>query len=51
MLRHTLATNFTDKRPGSSMNWHVSGQVVVCIEDFATLVALENFGLVVDIIA
>jgi hypothetical protein len=30
---------------------HVSGQVVMGIEHFTTFVALENFGLVVDVIA
>ena len=43
-LSESLSTHFADKRPGAGMHGHVAGQVVVGVEDLATLGA--GVGLV-----
>ena len=43
-LSESLSTHFTDERPGAGMHGHVAGQVVVGVEDLATLGA--GVGLV-----
>lgn len=42
-LTKSLSTNFADERPRPGVNWHVSREVVVSIEDLPTLGTCEGF--------
>lgn len=41
-LPKSLATNFADKRSGPRMDWHVSGQIVMCIENLGRKIQIEK---------
>lgn len=36
-LAESFTANFTNERSSTGVNWHMSGEVIVCIEHFTTL--------------
>lgn len=50
-LSESLAANLAHERPDTCVNGHVSGEIVVGVETFATVIALEHFATVVVVVA
>ena len=50
-LPESFTAHFADERPGSRVHWHVSREVVMGVEHFATIGTSENAVLVaVDVV-